>query len=232
MGAKALAAESVAGDLCLVLDADGRPGAIVVAAPTHYTFRAVFEGRAAHAGVAPEKGVSAVRLASDAIARLPIGRLDDETTANVGTVAGGTATNVIAARVEITGECRSLDRARVEALRSDMDRTMRSAAEDGGGSAAIEWQLEYEGFALADEAAAVSIVSAACADVGLESTMFRTGGGSDANVIAALGVPTVALACGMQGVHGVNEQIAVQDLEDLTRLCVAVARRLASAGDE
>jgi len=122
LGAKHLTQQDVAADLCLVLDAAGRPGGIVIGAPTHYTFTAAFEGRAAHAGVEPEAGISAVRMAGEAIAALPIGRLDAETTANVGTVSGGTATNVIAARAELTGECRSLDRHRRGRWRQGRDR--------------------------------------------------------------------------------------------------------------
>ncbi|TLM98071.1 MAG: M20/M25/M40 family metallo-hydrolase, partial [Actinobacteria bacterium] len=90
-GAKALDPVDAQGDLCLVLDADGAPGGIVIGAPTHYTFTARFTGRAAHAGVRPEDGISAIAMAAWAIARLPIGRIDEMTTANVGTVHGGTA---------------------------------------------------------------------------------------------------------------------------------------------
>lgn len=229
VGAKELDADTVAADLCLVLDADGAPGGIITAAPTHYTFTARFEGRAAHAGVAPEQGVSAIGMASRAIARLPIGRVDDVTTANVGTVSGGTATNVIAARTEITGECRSLDRPRVEALKTEMDEAMRAEAESAGGSVAIDWQLAYPGFEVESDSPAVATLQAACERVGLIPKLMHTGGGSDANVIAALGIPTVVASCGMQCVHGVNEQIAVADLEALTALCVAVCEQSAES---
>jgi len=229
IGAKALEPDSVAGDLCLVLDADGVPGGLVVAAPTHYTFKARFHGRAAHAGVAPEKGISAIAIAADAISRLPIGRLDDMTTANVGSIAGGRATNVITAAVDITGECRSLDPDRVEDLREQMERTMKQAAEDRGGSVEVAWTLEYRGFTLDEEEPALLALEHACVETGLKPSLMKTGGGSDANIISALGVPTVALACGMQGVHSIDEQIAVADLEALTRLCVAAAHALAKA---
>ncbi len=230
-GAKALDAGVVAGDLCLVLDADGRPGGIVVAAPTHYTFKASFEGRAAHAGVAPELGISAIAMAADAIARMRIGRLDDRSTANIGTVSGGRATNVIAQQVEMTGECRSLDRQRVESIKAEMDSAMRDAAVKHGGSVNVAWTREYEGFELSEDAAAVRLVSRACRELGMEPGTFKTGGGSDANVIAAYGVETVALSCGMQGVHGTSEQIEVVDLERLTALCVRVAYLLGDLGD-
>jgi tripeptide aminopeptidase len=227
VGAKHLAAADIAADLCLVLDAAGKPGGVVIGAPTHYTFEASFLGRAAHAGVEPEKGVSAIKMAGEAIAALPIGRLDPETTANVGTVQGGTATNVITAVAEITGECRSLDRDRVEAVKAEMDATMRRAASEGGGSVEIAWTLEYEGFKLAQDDDLVRTVTEACVDVGLEPSTFVTGGGSDANIISAKGAPVLALSCGMQGVHSIDESVAVVDLENLTELVTAIAWRLA-----
>jgi len=227
VGAKHLERADTLGDLCVVLDAAGKPGGIVIGAPTHYTFTATIVGRAAHAGVEPEAGISAIAIAAEAISKLPIGRLDAITTANVGSVNGGTATNVIAAMVEMTGECRSLDRPRVEALRAEMDATIRQTAVSHGGSADVVWKLEYEGFEVPEAETSGMIVAEACRDIGLEPRPFTTGGGSDANVIAALGVSTVALSCGMEGVHGTTEQIDVADLEALAALCVAIARRLA-----
>lgn len=227
LGAKALDPADVASDLCIVLDADGTPGGIVTAAPTHYTFKATVMGRASHAGVAPERGISAIAIAADAVGRMRLGRLDEATTANIGSISGGTATNVVPARVALTGECRSLDRERVEVVRTQIDAALTDAAAEAGGAVEALWTLEYEGFALPEEHEAVQLVKAACADVGLEPRTFRTGGGSDANIISALGVPTLALSCGMAGVHGTEEEIAVADLQALTRLVEAVARRLA-----
>jgi tripeptide aminopeptidase len=229
-GAKHLSAADAACDLCLVLDADGKPGGIVVGAPTHYTFSADFTGRAAHAGVQPERGVSAIRMAVDAISRMELGRLDEGTTANVGSIHGGGATNVITASCSVTGECRSLDRQRVEAVQSAMDSALKSAAEAYGGSVEVVWTREYEGFSATKDDPAVRLVSAACGDVGLTPRLYTTGGGSDANVLSAMGVDTLALACGMSGVHGIDEQLAVADMQTLAALVLAVARRMAAGG--
>ena len=227
VGAKHLDPTDAACDLCLVLDAEGRPGAIVVAAPTHYTFVAEFEGKASHAGVAHELGVSAIRMATDAISRMQLGRLDDATTANIGSVHGGTATNVIAAHCEVRGECRSLDPERVEAVKAAMHEALVAAARVAGGNVEIAWKREYVGFRFSPDHPLVQLVSAACRDAGIEPSTFNTGGGSDANVLAGMGVPALALACGMQGVHGTSEQIAVADLVAMTEICVATCLRLA-----
>jgi tripeptide aminopeptidase len=226
LGAKALDPGVVNGDVCLVLDADGAPGGIVVGAPTHYTFVATFIGAASHAGVAPEEGRSAIAMASRAICAMPLGRLDAQTTANIGTISGGSATNVVPPTTTVTGECRSLNRDRVEQVHSAMDQVMREAARSGGGSVDIAWTREYDGFVTPEDSPVLALVMAACGDIDLEPSAFTTGGGSDGNVFAACGVPTVVLSCGMRAVHSTAERIAVSDLHALTDLLVAVAARL------
>ncbi len=227
-GAKALDPSVLDADLCVVLDAEGVPGTMIVGAPTHYTFVASFEGRAAHAGVAPEQGVNAILMATRAVAAMEIGRLDGSTTANVGTIEGGSATNVVPDRVRLTGECRSLDRPRVEEVKRCMDSAMRTAAKEAGGGVDVEWTLEYESFALETDDPAVVLVSEACRDAGLTPAFKTTGGGSDANIMAAHGVPTVALSCGMTGVHSSDEAIAIADIDALARLVAAIVARMAA----
>lgn len=226
-GAKALDAGDADADLCLVLDADGPVGGIVTAAPTHYQFTAVFRGRAAHAGVEPEKGISAIRLAAAAIAAMDLGRLDERTTANIGTIAGGSATNVVAPTCTVTGECRSLDPVRVVEVRDAMDAALREGAASLGGSVDIDWELAYSGFSVADDAPVIGLVTRACVDIGVEPRLFATGGGSDANVLAAMGMTTLVLSSGMTKVHTTDEELEVTQLEHLADLLVAVLRRAA-----
>ncbi|TLM65827.1 MAG: M20/M25/M40 family metallo-hydrolase [Actinobacteria bacterium] len=221
-GAKQLARDAVEGAAAaFVFDADGEVGGIVTASPTHYTFVAQFHGRASHAGVAPEKGRSALLMASRAVAAMQLGRLDERTTANVGTIEGGRATNVVPESVTMTGECRSLDEERVEAVREVMDAAMRDAARSEGGSVDVHWTREYRGQSLAEDSPAVVMARAACERAGVEPRCYATGGGSDANVIAALGVPTLVLASGMRDVHGTSEWIAVRELERCCALAEA-----------
>jgi len=221
-GAKAVDPAEVQAALCVVLDADGEPGGIVTGAPTHYTFVAEFSGVASHAGVAPEQGRSALVMAARAIEAMQLGRLDESTTANVGTIEGGTATNVVPARVTLTGECRSLDPERVEEVRHSMHAAMEEAALSEGGSVGVRWTREYQAFNVPEEAWAITVVRRACEDAGLTPRLFTTGGGSDGNVFAAHGVPTVVLACGMRSVHSTDENIAIADLESLAELVRAI----------
>ncbi|NTW29112.1 MAG: M20/M25/M40 family metallo-hydrolase [Coriobacteriia bacterium] len=225
-GAKTLRAEDAASDLCLVLDAAGPAGSIIVAAPTHYTFTAEFLGRACHAGVAPELGVSAIRMAADAITRMQLGRLDGETTANIGSVHGGTATNVVAERCIVTGECRSLDPGRVEDVRAATDAALYAAANEAGGGVEIRWIREYGGFRVADDNEKLSLVLAACRAAGLTPRVESTGGGSDANVLATMGIEVLALGCGMTDVHSTRETLAIADMAGLARLLESLATSL------
>jgi tripeptide aminopeptidase len=225
VGAKAMSPEVVQADLILVLDAVGPVGGIVTAAPTHYTFRAEFHGKASHAGVEPENGVSALVMASRAVASMELGRLDEMTTANVGSIAGGVATNVVAAEAAMTGECRSRDVARVEEVRESMEDVMRTAAAGMGGTVDVEWQAEYRAYRVADDSAEYRLVVGAMADIGVEPRPFETGGGADSNIFAAAGVPVVALSGGMNDVHGPGEYIAVADIELMVALLEAVVAR-------
>jgi len=224
-GAKSISPDDCAGDVCLVLDAHGAVGGIVGAAPTQYTFRAEFAGVPAHAGVEPEKGRSAVVMAAKAICAMRLGRLDAVTTANVGEIHGGTATNVVSASCVIRGECRSLDRQAADSVRLEMDAAMRAAAFEGGGTVAVDWNLEYEGFRFPSDDPSVELVAGAVRSIGLTPSVFDTGGGSDANVLTAKGLPSIVLACGMTDVHGTGESIAVADLVSLVDLLVAVLTR-------
>jgi tripeptide aminopeptidase len=227
-GAKALSEADCAGDICLVLDADGAPGGIVTAAPTHFTFKASFSGRSAHAGVEPEKGASAVEAACRAVAGMRLGRLDDETTANIGAIKGGGATNIVAASCELTGECRSLDADRAEAARAEIDGALRVGAEQAGATVTVFWTKEYDGFRFPDDDPLVELVEEACRAAGVTPFRFRTGGGSDANVLSAKGLRSLVLSSGMRDVHSTKESVRVADLEVLVRILLAVIEKARS----
>jgi tripeptide aminopeptidase len=154
-----------------------------------------------------------------------LGRIDDATTANVGEIRGGSATNVVTASCVMRGECRSLDPQTVERVRHEMDEAMETAATASGGSVRIEWTREYEGFQFAPDDPRIALVAEACRDAGLSPRVFSTGGGSDANVLSAKGLPSIVLSCGMTDVHGTAESIAATDLESLAGLLIAVLAR-------
>ena len=198
---------------CYVLDADGRPGTVIVGAPCHWTMDAVFHGRAAHAGVEPEAGVSAIALAAAAVASMALGRLDEATTANVGVIDGGSAVNVVPAACRVQGECRSLHPERAEAQRDAMTLACEQAAALGGGSVEMAWRRDYPAVLVGEDDPLVAHAMAAARAAGLEPRLARTGGGADANVLGEKGAHAVTLGIGMANFHSVDEFIAVADLE-------------------
>ena len=223
LGAGALAeGELPAGAPCYVLDADGAPGTVIVGAPCHWALKARFSGRAAHAGVEPEKGASAIAMAAAAVGAMPLGRIDEATTANIGTISGGCATNVVPDACALAGECRSLFAERAGAQKAAMTAALKDAAARFGGAVEVEWTKSYDAVLYDEDDELVRGLSSAIRAAGLEPRFHRSGGGADANVLCARGVRAVTLGIGMTAFHSVDEHIAVADLEGSARLVEAL----------
>ncbi|MEI5908195.1 tripeptidase T [Bacillus spongiae] len=229
VGAKALDPSYVTAKYGFALDSDGKVGNIIVAAPTQAKVKAVIYGKTAHAGVAPEKGVSAITIASKAISRMPLGRIDEETTANIGRFAGGQATNIVCDQVDILAEARSLIPGKMEAQVEKMKEAFHSAAAEMGGSASVEVDIMYPGFKFADGDEVVEVAKKAAEKIGRPSSLQTSGGGSDANVIAGFGIPTVNLAVGYEEIHTTNERMPVQELVKLAEMVVSIVEEVTSA---
>lgn len=223
VGAKALAADLFPEEVpCFVFDANGHAGTIVYGAPYHYSFSATFEGRAAHAGVEPEMGISAIEVAARAIDSMNLGRIDECTTANIGTVEGGLATNIVADSCRITGECRSLEEAKVLAQRDHMTQAMEDAAARFGAKAEISWGLDYPGVLFDFDDPIITLLRKAAEDAGLEADLIVSGGGADANVLGTKGALAVTLGTGMTAFHTTDESISIADLEGSARFAEAI----------
>lgn len=228
VGAKALDPSLVKAKYGYALDSDGKVGNIIVAAPTQAKVAAVIHGKTAHAGVAPEKGVSAITIAAKAVARMPLGRIDEETTANIGRFQGGTQTNIVCDRVEILAEARSLIPEKMEAQVSKMKEAFESAAQEMGGRAEVDVQVMYPGFKFGEGDLVVELARKAAAKIGRSSDLLHSGGGSDANVIAGFGVPTVNLAVGYEEIHTTNERMPIEELEKLAEMVIALIEEVAA----
>ncbi len=215
------------GTPCLVLDSEHAPGAIIAHAPSKYDFEAEFTGKAAHAGVEPEEGVSAIAIAAEAIAHMNLGRLDDGTTANVGTVTGGRANNIVPNSCVITGECRSMSEAKAKEVVENMDSAMRNAAKDLGGQVKIEWHHRYPAVEFSDDDPLVQLLVKVADKVGLNSIISKTGGGSDANVLSHHGLNSIALGNGMTNYHSLHESIKIEDLENCALYTLAIVYEVA-----
>ena len=223
LGAYAIDDSGFSGQPCLVLDANGSPGIVIIGAPFHIHFTVTFSGVAAHAGIEPERGVSAIDLAARALTGMQLGRLDAHTTANIGTIRGGNANNIVADSCVVTGEFRAMDKQRLGEVQDQLQLAIDQAVEGSGGQADVQWHQQYPGFEVPQDDKLVQLVLEQAHSLGLPAKAIFTGGGSDANVLADKGLHPLVLGTGMTNVHGLSEQLAVKDLEDLTSLCLAVS---------
>ena len=228
VGAKAFDHTLLKAKYGYALDSDGSVGDIIVAAPTQARLYVVMKGKTAHAGVAPERGVSAITLAAKAISKMPLGRIDEETTANIGSFAGGQQTNIVCDHVEIHAEARSLIPEKMEAQVAKMKEAFESTAKKLGGSAEVHVEVMYPGFKQKAGDEVVEIARNAAKSIGRESKLLESGGGSDANVFAGFGIPTVNLAVGYEEIHTTNERIAVDELIKTAELVTAIIKEVAS----
>jgi tripeptide aminopeptidase len=209
-------------------------GNVVLAAPTQRSLRFRFVGRAAHAGIAPEEGRSAIVAAARAIADMPLGRIDAETTANVGLVSGGIAGNIVPPECTVEAEARSRDTGRLR----EQVQAMLDAATFAANLADCELESriepEYDGYRFSRTDPAVRLAANALEACGREAVYIESGGGADANVWNARGLECVNLCNGMAEIHTASEHIAAVDLDamlDVTRALIDAARDATQASD-
>jgi tripeptide aminopeptidase len=221
-GAAAMDPELLESGTVFVLDLATEIGAVVTTAPTHHRFEARIRGRAAHAGLSPERGRSAIQAAARAVSDMELGRLDDETTANVGTIEGGTSGNVIPGFCRITGEARSVREGRsAEVIQTMADEVVQSAASHGC-EADVITELVFAGYRVPDDSAGLLLAEASLMRTGHEVERVATGGGSDANVFRAAGLDAVLLANGTFDNHMTTEWVPRENLARMVEVCEAI----------
>jgi len=204
------------------LDAGAPVGTAIVRAPSKSEATIVFHGKAAHAGAAPENGISAISLAARAIDKMRLLRVDDETTANIGTIQGGTVNNIVCDRCEISLEVRSASNEQVHAHLAHIEFCCIKAINDFGGSYDFQTRDSYPSYALDKNAPQLLAFKAVCATLQIPYLSRPSGGGSDANILQNRGVPVIALGIGYEGAHTLHESIAIQELDTITRLLIAL----------
>ena len=225
VGARNLDFSRITAAEAVVFDGEGPVSRITSASPTYIGFDIEITGRAAHAGVEPEKGLSAIRIASEIITRLPQGRLDDETTMNVGSIQGGTVRNAVPEKTLIRGEFRSRN---LETL-DDIRLQLSEALDEVRGlfpEAVIEdhLQTEFETYTLNDDDPAYGRVTSAMRSLGLEPTTHPSGGGTDGNVFRLHGISAVVVGMADHNMHTVREYVTIPDLVDAAHLCEGLLR--------
>lgn len=224
VGAKMLDPRRIRARYGFVLDSGPPVGALVNAQPSQNSVRVHIEGVPAHAGVAPERGVSAIVAAARAIAAMRLGRIDEETTANIGTIEGGTARNVVPAEVRLLCEARSRSQAKLDAQTAHMKETFERECAAVGATARVEVIEEYRTYTLEDNSPVLRIASDAARACGLDPSLRSSGGGSDANVFNGYGVPSTVLGCGMEKVHTHDEFVRISDMVNDAAWVVEIVR--------
>lgn len=221
-GAKEFDVGRLRSRLGYVFDHASPVGEIVIASPTHQRIVAELHGRAAHAGIRPEAGRSAIAAAARAISSMRLGRLDPETTANVGTIAGGTATNVIPERCRIEAETRGIEDARVERVVTEIIDHLEEAANASECDLDIDVQRVFTGYRTKPRAPGVVLAERALRACGYEPSHIVSGGGSDANAFTAAGFACTNLANGTERNHEPGERVSVEALEGMLEVAIAL----------
>ena len=199
-------------------------GEIIVASPAKVRVDAEIRGRAAHAGLAPEEGVSAIIAAATAIINMPQGRIDAETTANVGVVCGGTATNVVADRCTLSAEVRAVEQEQLDRQVTQAIDALQEGADTAGCDLDIKLERLFAGYRAGRREAPVLLAGRALRALGYEPSYRSSGGGSDANALRQSGFACINLANGTERAHERDERVSFAALEDNLELMLALLR--------
>ncbi len=204
-------------------------GEFMIGAPSQNSIHIKVYGKEAHAGVEPEKGINAIRVAAEALASIPNGRIDFETTTNMGVISGGMATNIVPNLVEIHGEARSHNMDKLAQVTNDIVNGFQRAVakhKHGNVEARVEFdiQTEYKSFHMAESHQVVKIAKTAMDNLGIPAKFIKSGGGSDVNIINAEGLNMIVAGTGMHNYHTVEENILISDLEKGSKLVSELIR--------
>ncbi|MBC7333657.1 MAG: M20/M25/M40 family metallo-hydrolase, partial [Actinobacteria bacterium] len=222
LGAKNLDISKVKPEVGFVFDGGGRIGTIITKAPYQNSIYANFQGKAAHAGVCPEKGINSIYAASSGISDIKWGRIDEETTCNVGIIKGGVARNIVPEKTEVHAETRSMKLSRLEEVTHEILSHFERAALKTGAKLKYSVVREYDGFEIPEDAKCVEIAKQAIKRLGIKPKFASSGGGSDINIFNARGKRAVNLSSGMENVHSNREYVRIEELVKLPALMLGI----------
>jgi tripeptide aminopeptidase len=221
-GAKAFDLGSLRSRAGFVIDHASPIGEVITASPTYQRIVAEFEGTEAHAGIRPEEGQSAIAAAAASVAAMELGRLDEETTANVGRIEGGTATNVVPRSCRLEAEARSVDASRAAAVIGAMSEACTWGASEYGCDVDLRIEEVFRGYRTPPSSPALEAAEAALRRAGIEPRRVATGGGSDANALVAAGFDCVLVANGTRDNHTTEESVDAASLDIMLAVCDAL----------
>ena len=211
-------------EMAFVFDSSMRPGNFVCESCGAVAFKATFLGKASHSGIAPEKGINAIVAAAKAISSIPIGRVDDTTTVNVGMIHGGEAVNVVPAQATIDGEIRSMDLQIVEDLAKKVQASFETAAQEVGAGLEFTARWDFTPYHIQPADRVFQEISRAIEKAGLQPNPYVSWGGSDANSFNRRGIKSVNIGIGAQNPHANSEFIYLEDLQKSAEIALEVVR--------
>ncbi len=225
IGANALDFSMVKSTEAIVFDGEGPPSRITVASPTYVGLEFEITGRAAHAGMEPEKGLSAIRIAADLIAKLPQGRLDPATTFNIGVIEGGSVRNAVPSSTTVRGEFRSSNIETLDQIKSQIAGVV-GQVRDMYPEAVVSEHIhdEFETYTIEDDDPFMLRIEEALRSLGMEATHLPSGGGSDGNVFRQRGIASVVVGMSDHNAHTVDEYVIIPDMVDAAHLCETMMR--------
>ncbi len=222
IGAKNLDYDKIDAKYGFVLDVGGESGNVVIRQPIKHATSITVLGRAAHAGSRPEEGINAIQLASKAIAKMKLGRIDSETTANIGVIRGGQASNIVCDRVEMKAEARSLDREKLEAQVKHMEKCFVIAAKEYGGKIEFASKETSGGFNIPEDAEIIKILKKTAELTNFNLNLIATGGVSDTCILNNNGIQAVNVCSGAHKSHSLEEWVSINCMVKTTKFLLAV----------
>lgn len=200
----------------VIVDAAGPAGTIIYKSPAQEDIEVIFKGKKAHAGIEPEKGINAICVAADAISNMHIGRIDEETTSNIGRIEGGGATNVVTDEVKFTAEIRSHSMEKLKSEIELMNNCCKNSAQKYNTTVEFKHKINYPNLQLNKDSYVYKLCNKAFEDENIKISHLVTGGGGDANILSNKGYNCSIISVGMNNVHTVDETINIEDM-----LCTA-----------
>ena len=209
-----------------VLDMD-TPSDVIIGGPTCVFFKVRFKGKSAHSGISPEKGISAIQAAAEAVANLRLGRIDDETTTNVGIIKGGLSMNIIPEDAEVEAECRSLNDKKAWVVLEEMKNTFKKAGEKFGAQVSIDATTALEAYSIPKDSKVVQLAVNAMNKNGVKPDVKSIAGGTDATHINHKGIQTAVLGIGGRMMHSTEEYVVIDELIAITKIITTIVEDLA-----
>ncbi|MFH1223096.1 MAG: M20/M25/M40 family metallo-hydrolase [Pseudomonadota bacterium] len=212
--------------MAYVMDSNGLDH-IIVGGPSYVTLDVHYKGKPSHAGMAPEKGISSILAAAKAISKLRLGRIDNETTANVGVIQGGEVRNGVPEHTKINAECRSLDHEKTQKLADEMESIFKAAAKEVGTEIKVERKTVMKAYKLSPDEKVVKTVHKAMEKNNIKPDVQTIVGGTDATFLNFHGIPAAAISCAYYEHHSCNEHVKINEMETVVKVLIDVVESLA-----